>query len=276
MAWRHQARDRGAAIHCTTIFLLVFSKGKPVPSTLVIIDMQPEFEASNSFITINACKREILKSKSKDEPILFVEYADDYEWSETYCEVTSPTHACLTELALGYKKAQFVSKMDSDGSNEVVDVINSNKLPNTLRICGVNADCCVSDTVVGINSKLDCKIHLIADAINNYSVMDTLSSIEHRREVLVYLQNIQALCQSKSVLIRNKRQLLSSSYEQHIERELKKAINGGKIKKTLDSWCNSCGLSKITYKVCGSRSRKQYCSNCVLAFIDDNRRKAAA
>lgn len=131
-----------------------------MPSTLVIVDMQPDFSSSSNPDTLIAVANEIILAKQKRDAIILVEYAG--------CE---RTYSGLNALIKGYPRKARTTKWEDDGSSEVVRVLAKHGFPmKNLRVCGVNTDCCVWETVVGLLQKLDkSQIEVVKKACNNMS-----------------------------------------------------------------------------------------------------------
>jgi nicotinamidase-related amidase len=125
--------------------------------TLVVIDMQPSFCSARDPDVVASVAREIIEAKSNHGSIIFLEYNSCF-----------PTLKGLLNLARGYKKKYRLTKDDDDGSLEIFnhvkrhgDSINIQE----FRVCGVNTDYCVLETVSGMLNKLpDSKIKLVKDA----------------------------------------------------------------------------------------------------------------
>ncbi len=124
-------------------------------STLVVIDMQPSFSSASEPRVVSGVTREIIYSKMKDEPVVFVEFVD-----------CLPTYTSLLNLLKGYRKRSRIRKNDDDGSDEIINCLNRRGYhTDHLKVCGVNADCCVYDTVEGLLKKLpNTKIEVVKDA----------------------------------------------------------------------------------------------------------------
>lgn len=158
--------------------------------TLVVIDMQEEFEAANCPKTIAACQREIRAAIGRDDPIIFVEYGDKAPPIKGYPSIPPVTLPALTDLTKGYDHAHTVVKFDNSGTPEVIKTIRDHDLPCDLRICGVNANCCVRLTVEGLRKQRKLKFPMVAveDAINMWSLFDN-DSYDHARTVVSYVRN---------------------------------------------------------------------------------------
>jgi nicotinamidase-related amidase len=123
--------------------------------TLVVVDMQSRFNAANGERVRKNCLREIMKAIKNELPIIFLEWEGE--------EVTLP------ELTEPCKDNFYVeTKRTDDGSTEVEKIVRRHKLPKTFRVCGVNTDCCVRATVVGLTARFpSATIDVIADACDS-------------------------------------------------------------------------------------------------------------
>lgn len=131
-----------------------------MPSTLVVVDMQPVFEASRHPDTIIAVTTEILAAKQKKWPIILVEYKG-----------CGRTHGGFDALLRGYPRKARIGKWNDDGSAEVIRTLVRREFPyQTLRVCGVNTDCCVWATVHGLLNRLEkSKVEVVKRACNTLS-----------------------------------------------------------------------------------------------------------
>jgi len=106
---------------------------------LVIIDMQKDFQAALGSEIIKEILKQINISKGQNLPIVFVRYQGEGE-----------IVPCLLKRA---KKRMvfFITKDDCDGSREIISLLKKKKIKSRkLRICGVNTDECVQETVKGL------------------------------------------------------------------------------------------------------------------------------
>jgi nicotinamidase-related amidase len=128
--------------------------------TLVIVDMQPIFRASREPNTVIAVAHEIVVAKQNNHPIVIVEYAQ-----------SGRTHAGFDDLLKGYRHKARISKWNDDGSVEVIRALKRRNFPmQTIRVCGVNADCCVYETVTGLLYRLSkTQIEIVKKACNTES-----------------------------------------------------------------------------------------------------------
>lgn len=117
--------------------------------SLVVVDMQPQFQTSQKPETLTHVKSLLEKAIQDKAAIIFLEF-----------EGWGPTNSMLKATVEGYNNVHFQSKDQNDGSNEVVKLIEDNDLSHELiRVCGVNTNYCVRETVVGLLDKFnDCPV----------------------------------------------------------------------------------------------------------------------
>lgn len=112
--------------------------------TLVIIDMQDAFDAACDPDVIIGVTLEILRAKERRTGILIVEYAD-----------CGDTHHGFFDLLKGYPYRARCRKREDDGSIEVIRALRRREFNMShLRVCGVNGDACVVETVSGLLDRL--------------------------------------------------------------------------------------------------------------------------
>ena len=137
----------------------------PEDQVLVVIDMQDKFRASHDQQTIWFVKQEILRAKQAGMAIIIVEF-DPHEMGSTHLEIV--------ELLEGYERCTTVIKTQNDGSEEIVEACLDNGFwMEDFRICGVNSDACVLETVTGLLERISsCDISVVQDACNCLAGMD--------------------------------------------------------------------------------------------------------
>lgn len=111
-----------------------------MPTTRIVIDMQPTFSAANLPDVVAGVAHEITAGRAAGDHILFLEYKG-----------MGPTHRGLLDLVKGYSRSYRVVKAEDDGSSKIVWAIDRYDLPcDHFRLCGVNTDCCVQSTIYGL------------------------------------------------------------------------------------------------------------------------------
>lgn len=125
--------------------------------TLLVIDMQSEFQASNNRTTISACIVQIKEAIKNDCPIIFAEFVG-----------FGPTHKRLTNLVKNYKHTYTILKNRESAAPEFELALIHFKCPKNIRVCGVNTDQCVLSTVKDLSSThfLVREIEIVKDACN--------------------------------------------------------------------------------------------------------------
>ncbi len=116
---------------------------------LLIIDMQPTWSTSNDAELQERIQDLIRWSMYHGCPIIFLEYrptgTKGTEWS---------TQESLIKLVRneGYDRYKEVPKNKVDGSSQAIEAMACYPV-NRLLVTGVDANCCVIDTVAGIAKK---------------------------------------------------------------------------------------------------------------------------
>jgi nicotinamidase-related amidase len=132
-----------------------------VIEALVIIDMQPRFEASAEKKTNKEIIKQIQEAKKKKAPIIVLEY-----WGE-------PKTRLNIRRALGnYEKVHRVIKENDSGASVLKPVLRAldkdDKKKIILKVCGVNTGACVYRTVKDISTYHRVKqVHVIWDGCND-------------------------------------------------------------------------------------------------------------
>lgn len=110
-------------------------------TALCIIDMQYHFENSARVI-INQVVHQVKLAQRRRDPIIVVEYDSD-----SIAEGDDETFTEIVDAIGEYPQKFLCKKENDDGGIEIVDVLKANKIfHSTLRLTGVNTDCCVFDT----------------------------------------------------------------------------------------------------------------------------------
>ncbi|MBI5171736.1 MAG: isochorismatase family protein [Candidatus Melainabacteria bacterium] len=134
-----------------------FNRGQ---GTLVVVDMQPDYEAALHPWTISNVTKEVTAARHNNWGIVIVEF---YDHEPTIKAVMRPL---LKKTR--YEKLVLVEKDIPDGSTPVVTALEQNGFSDSLiRVCGVNTHECVQDTVNGLARRLpDSSIEVITGACN--------------------------------------------------------------------------------------------------------------
>lgn len=161
--------------------------------TLVVIDMQTGFGSANHRPTIDAVIEEIQSAIRNKWAIVLVEYVG--------------FGTTLPEILKEAKKSPMLTRVDKendDGAWEVFKTVTDWGYDYwTLRICGVNANMCVRDTVTGLVKLLpETNIAIVDRACHSYMEFDWFWTEK--------LPTIQVEYAGKS--IRENRALTSFSY----------------------------------------------------------------
>jgi len=138
--------------------------------TLVIVDMQPVFIASRNPETVIAVANEIMTAKMNNHAIIFLEY-----------NLSGATYSGFQSLLKDYPHKSKIRKNGDDGSKEVIRALNRRNFPmQTLRVCGVNTDCCVYSTVYGLLELLSkTRIEIVKKACNSESTNLDWNDFKH-------------------------------------------------------------------------------------------------
>lgn len=125
--------------------------------TLVVVDMQARFGASNHIAVRKNVAREIKDAMNHKAGIIFLEFTNN-----------GPTQPELLDLTMGYKHAHVALKGANDGSKECMTFMRHYDLPSRhFRVVGVNTSYCVRETVTGLTKLYpDAVIDVISDACN--------------------------------------------------------------------------------------------------------------
>ncbi len=129
--------------------------GSAAPPTWVIIDMLDDFPASRTIK--DAVIGELGKAMAAGADIVFVE-------SRGKCS----THSELVATVADYDRKVFTHKSMNDGSCSVVEsCLNRRFRMRQFRVCGVNTNFCVYETVAGLLLLVpDCQIEVCKHACN--------------------------------------------------------------------------------------------------------------
>lgn len=142
--------------------------------TLVVVDMQPDFVASNDPRTQSAVSLEIERARRNGMAVVFMEIPYLSPLDETGYE---PTHKFLKDLVRGYDKTTVLEKADNGAVRLLDGCKHFDFCTKRFRICGVNTELCVRDLVLGLlRASPKSRIKVICRACNTiYKKKDTWS-----------------------------------------------------------------------------------------------------
>ena len=110
--------------------------------TLVVVDMQPRFEAAKIRRCIDNVLAEIAVAKSEGAAIVVLEYRG-----------FGPSNRRITQAVRSYERGYFQEKCWDDGSREVFQMCETYHLPRNFRVVGVNYGACVKSTAIGLRER---------------------------------------------------------------------------------------------------------------------------
>ena len=118
---------------------------KPIPYTLVIIDVQEGYLAAENETLLDNILKEIKTARENDAAILFVNM-----------DHIGRNIGCIWDAAYDYTYFAQVIKRDNDGSDAIIRAFSKHKFLNktNLRVCGIYTHLCVTETVNGLTKKL--------------------------------------------------------------------------------------------------------------------------
>lgn len=116
--------------------------------TLVVVDMQPLYTADST--TINNVAREVRLARQRQNKIIFlwIPYFSAFQ-----AELFAGTYPAILNAVHGYDHNNWneTTKLIQDGSHEVIQTCTKKHFQSKrFRLCGVNTDMCVLDTVKGL------------------------------------------------------------------------------------------------------------------------------
>jgi GTPase Era involved in 16S rRNA processing len=121
--------------------------------------MQPGFEASRKKSLQNNIIKEIKKARENSQGILVLEFITNE---------CNKTHKAIIDPLRNYPFKKIVEKKDCDGSEEIMEQLRKHSFFNKthLKICGVNTDECVADTVNTLSEFDDIEIEVLPECCN--------------------------------------------------------------------------------------------------------------
>ena len=131
--------------------------------TLVIVDMQPHFDAACDTRTQQEIIKLIKEAKSNGDYIIVLEY-DLSDWG-AHDEVLTFDNI---RSAIGTYDDYFLGIKDVDDGSLIVDeIVRDNHLQtNDMIVCGVNAHACVKATALGLANRFQ-SVTVVGKACND-------------------------------------------------------------------------------------------------------------
>ncbi len=183
---------------------------------LVVIDMQEKFISQFDppcwrDDLIEKIIEEINRAKTKNRPILIVEYWDDLYYIH-YQKSQMITNTRIMESVAGYPRTYVVKKNKDDGASAIKAMLDKLNLSvDKFSVCGLNTQCCVLETVVSL-AKIPGveKIDILTEACGSTTALRGPGHGFH----------VEGLCKlaetEKMVLKPSLEQAISSSAKYHI------------------------------------------------------------
>lgn len=147
--------------------------------TLVVVDMQPQFEAARSRRCVENVLAEIAAAKAANAAIIVLEYGG-----------FGPTNSRITKAVRSYERGYFAIKHEDNGSLQVFNLCNTYMLVRQFRVVGVNYGACVKSTAIGLRG-FDYRVEVIRKACRQPKYWDDIEdcgSLYTRRNVTRILQ----------------------------------------------------------------------------------------
>lgn len=108
--------------------------------SLIVVDMQPQFSSSQNEVTLNRVEELVKKAVEDNAGIVFLEF---YGYGKT--------NSRLLNIVKGYENSHICIKKENNGAKQVHESIIHYNLPyHTFKVCGVNTNYCVRQTVEGL------------------------------------------------------------------------------------------------------------------------------
>lgn len=124
--------------------------------TLVVVDMQPDFQASCDPSTLRAVEVEIQAAVARAFPVVVLEYACFGHTHDVLMQQLKDSRHCVK------------TKYSDDGSKEVTETCRTlGWNMRHFRVCGVNANACVQATVEGLVETVpETTVEVVREACN--------------------------------------------------------------------------------------------------------------
>jgi len=129
--------------------------------TLVIVDMQHEFDTANDNKLICNIAKKVRSARALNWHVVVLEFQG---FGGTFDEIK--------KALVGYRRYRIVKKREDDGSAAIKRLRREFRFDKEeFYVCGVNIDCCVRRTCEGLTSVYpDAKILVVRGCCNNYGL----------------------------------------------------------------------------------------------------------
>jgi len=145
--------------------------------TLLVIDMQSNFDAANDANTIVSVLREIAIAKERGCGIIVMEYRNHPDLADIKSimmgkNAYKDTHSPILDEIEDYNRATIVHKYECSGAFELRNFLLEPECCDfnidKFKVCGVNTDACVACTVNDMWEYFpDAEFHVVRDACNH-------------------------------------------------------------------------------------------------------------
>ncbi len=112
---------------------------------LIVVDCQPGFGITDDMDLVKNTVKKIQEFKERNDPVIVLEFRGHKR-----------TVNSILELIEDYPDGVILEKSYNDGSDEIKDhLYHHTHIPDIdeAQFCGVNLDCCVLDTAIGLGKK---------------------------------------------------------------------------------------------------------------------------
>ena len=141
--------------------------------TLLIIDMQSNFDAANNPNTILSTLKEIKDAKDNGCAIMVVESRNDPAIESSKYPLSyqfENTHEVILNEIKDYERSAVISKHECNGSFYIKEFLLEADCDfniDKFRVCGVNTDACVASTINNMADDLfDAEFQIVKAACN--------------------------------------------------------------------------------------------------------------
>ena len=148
---------------------MIYKKAvKAIKPILLIIDMQPRYDASSNPELLNSIEYQIKIAKKCKYKIIVVELHHYFKGKLHRLYTTRPR---LLKKVKNYSQYQLVNKTGADGSSEILVACEKRRWkPKKFIVTGIHSRFCVAATVRGLLETCNAKIEIIENACRDYGI----------------------------------------------------------------------------------------------------------